>query len=305
MKQQRRRELEQLDQQCWNTIGAGYKDSSKENIKSQYDNYKRFCNYYFLDTFPVDSWQLVRFAQYLANEGKRPGTVSNHISTIRTLQALKGKPIPDLFDIAIKLELKGLANLSNKVKRKANAMTPQIRMKIYRHVKFSDTTEMVCYTALLTGFYLLLRKSNLIPENFTGIKSFDPDKQLQRRDLKIGRKMVLVDIKWSKTIKKTGRPLQLPLLPLMTKELCPIFWMKEMINAIPAKPDAPLFLIPGRVAGQWVPLTYRKLSMQLKEWTLKAIGQQDGWTLHCLRRGGAVWSFIVDISTEAIRLMGD
>ena len=91
----------------------------------------------------------------------------------------------------------------------------------------------------------------------------------------------------------------------MTKELCPIFLMKEMINAILAKPDAPLFLIPGRVAGQWVPLTYRKLSMQLKEWTLKAIGQQDGWTLHFLRRRGAVWSFNVDISTEAIRLMGD
>ena len=98
-------------------IDSGYRESTKDNIKSQYEQYKMFCNYHFLNTFPADSWQLVWFSQYLANQGKKPSTISNAISTVRTLQALKGHSVPDLYDICIKLQLKGLNNLSNTIER--------------------------------------------------------------------------------------------------------------------------------------------------------------------------------------------
>ena len=299
-------ELAELDRQAWRTIGSSYKESTKENIKSQYDNYKRFCKYFYLKPFPTDSWQLVRCAQFLSNEGKRPGTIANIISTVCTLHALKGYQSPELYDITIKLQLKGLHNISGKVTKQAEVMTPQMLLKIAKLIDPHNVKEVVSFTALLTGFYLLLRKSNLVPTNMTGKKGFDPDKQLQRRDLRIGDITILVDLKWTKTVQNTGRKLQLPLLPLVSDKICAIAWLKRMVKLVPGKAESPLFMIPSqRDSSQMVPLTYKKLGDQLKSWAIKVKGSKDGWTLHCLRRGGATWCFNIDVSSEAIRLMGD
>ena len=54
-----------------------------------------------------------------------------------------------------------------------------------------------------------------------------------------------------------------------------------------------------------VPLTYRQLSKQLKEWIAKINLDPKQYTLHCLRRGGASWYFQVNVSAEAIRLRGN
>ena len=54
VKKQRKKELKKLDGQVWETIEAGYKQSSMQNIKSQYESYERFCNYFYLQMFPAD-----------------------------------------------------------------------------------------------------------------------------------------------------------------------------------------------------------------------------------------------------------
>ena len=202
---------------------------------------------------------------------------------------MKGHSVPDLYDICIKLQLKGLNNLSNTIRKKAEVMTPQILHNIHQLVDIHDEFEVTCFTALLTSFFLLLRKSNLIPDNQTSKKGFDPTKQLQRGYLKIGRKTIVVDIKWSKAIQRNGQILQLPLLPLMTKELCPMHWIKTMTQMIPAQAESPLFIVPGK--KEWAPLTYHKLDKQLKVWAGRVTGSQDGWTLHCLRWEGCFMVF--------------
>ena len=304
LKKIRRRELEKLDHQAWDTIEAGYRKSSLKNIKSQYESYARFCTYYFLREFPVDSWQLVRFAQYLSNEGKSPGTVANSISTVRTLQALKGMSVPDLYDITIKLLLKGLQNMAGHVLKQAEAMTPVLLYEISKKVKYSDPREMVSFVACLVAFFLMLRKSNLVPDCMTGENGFDGTKQLQRGDVRLGRSTAIVNIKWSKTNQK-GRKLQLPILPLVKKDICPIYWLNKMVTEIPGKSSDPLFMVPDRYGKKWVPLTYKIMGDNLKKWVKLVKGSDDGYSLHCLRRGGATFCFNIDITAEAIRLMGD
>ena len=278
-------ELKKLDKQCWTTIGSGYKDSTKDNIKSQYDIYKRFCNYYFLKKFPANSWQLCRFAQFLYSKNRAPSTIANAISTVHTLQALKGHPVPDLYDVSIRLQLKGLKNISKKVKKQAKSMTPQLLKDMAKLVQKDSPLQFVSFTAILTGFYLLLRKSNLVPDSITGKGQFNGSKQLQRQDLKLGKRTILVDIKWTKTQQKMGKPLQLPILPLVTKDLCAINWITSMVKKYPAQPDSPLFVVPNK-KGEWVPLTYSRLSKQLKDWMEKLTGERTGWSLHSLRRVG-------------------
>ena len=154
-------------------------------------------------------------------------------------------------------------------------------MAIHELLNEKDLTQVVCYVALLTGFYLLLRKINLVPVFMTGKTGFDGNKQFQRKDLRIGSRTILADIKWSKTLQKTGCQLQLPLLLLMTKPICPIHWIKKMVRLIPTSPESPLFVIPKD--GKLVPLTYKVLGDQLKEWAKKIKGTDQGWTLHGLR----------------------
>ena len=128
-------------------------------------------------------------------------------------------------------------------------MTPQILLNTHQFVDIHHEFEVTCFTALLTGFFLLLRKSNLIPDNQTGKKGFDPAKQLQRGYLKIGHKTIVVDIKWSKAIQRNGQILQLPLLPLMTKKLCPMHWIKTMTQMIPAQAESSLYCTGQEKSG--------------------------------------------------------
>ena len=55
---------------------------------------------------------------------------------------------------------------------------------------------MWCGPLFFLYFFLMLRKSNVIPEY---IKSFDSHKQISRQDIQIHDNMLIVNIKWSKT----------------------------------------------------------------------------------------------------------
>ena len=244
---------------------------------------------------------MCRFAQFLHNEGKAPSSIANAVSTIRTIQALKGFKQPDLFEICVKLHLKGLKNLSNHVIRQAEPVTPQLLLKMSRLVDRSDLREVTSFTAILVSFFLLLRKSNLTPDT---IKKFDANKQFVRGDALIGSRTVLLDLRWTKTMQKNSKVIRLPLLPLVKSDICPIVWIKRMISAIPGKSTDPLFMIPDRYNKNFIPLTYRVVMKYFKKWVELAIGTCTGYSMHSLRRGGATWCFNIDITTEAIRMMG-
>ena len=77
-----------------------------------------------------------------------------------------------------------------------------------------------------------------------------------------------------------------------------------MVTTIPGKSTDPLFLIPDRFGKNWVPLTYRIVMDQFKKWVKQVLGTDKGYSMHSLRRGGATWCFNIDITSEAIRLMG-
>ena len=50
----------------------------------------------------------------------------------------------------------------------------------------------VCWSIILYMFFLMARKSNFLP---TAVKSFDPSKQLIRKDIQVSEIMLVVNIK--------------------------------------------------------------------------------------------------------------
>ena len=146
---------------------------------------------------------------------------------------------------------------------------------------------MVSFTAILIGFFLMLRKSNLVPDSMTGDNGFDQAKQLQRKYVRLGRKTCIFDIKWSKTNQNRCK-LQLPLLPLVKEDICPISWLKQMVKLVPGRLSDPLFMIPDRYNRKLVLLTYSIVSTNLKKWVKEVTGDDMGYTLHGLRWGGVL-----------------
>lgn len=296
------RRLWHLDQHCYQTLKQGYRPSTLRNIRSQALIYSRFCDFYGLNMFPADEWQLIRFTRYIANTVTSYDTVTNYLAGVRTLHRLAGFSIQDAKDAAnLNHMLRALRyELAHPVKQ-AVPVTPQLLKQMYNHIDLNSRFDLVCYTALLLGFYMFLRKSNLVPDTLQG---FNPKEQLTRANIRISSDLILVEITWSKTIQFQQKILLLPLLPAKDRRICPRFWLTHMLRVIPGQPQDPLFSIPDN-RGNLVPITYSQLGQKLKE-LVKATGRSpEGYTLHGLRRGGTCHALEVGLVGEDLRIMGD
>lgn len=251
--------------------------------------------------FPASEWQLVRYARYVANTVTSYETVANYIAGVRTLHRLAGFPVVESSAPNLTHILRGIKfELAHPVKQ-ATPITIEILRDMYNFLDLKDPFDVVCYTAILLGFYMFLRKSNLVPDS---VPAFNPGEQLVRSDVRMGHSMVLVEIRWNKTLQYKQRELLLPLIPARDKRVCPVYWLKYMLSTIRAGPQDPLFGIPTGQA-QVVPLTYDQLGKKLKK--LVALTNRDSqrFTLHGLRKGGACHALESGLVGEDIKIMGD
>ncbi|EFX60526.1 hypothetical protein DAPPUDRAFT_342883 [Daphnia pulex] len=85
--------------------------------------------------------------------------------------------------------------------------------------------------------------------------------------------------------------------------LDPYAWLQKLFTLHPADGDAPAF---GHVqGGVYVPLTYSRLLVGLKD-LIKACGlDPSAYGGHSLRRGGATWAFQCGVHPLFIRIQGD
>lgn len=150
------------------------------------------------------------------------------------------------------------------------------------------------------GFHCLLRASNLVPKSR---KAFSPRVNLTRRDFRMHQNLLLVHIKWSKTLQYRERKLLIPVIPFTDEDISAVKWFKYMITSIPADPDAPAFSVPTKKGLE--PLTYGQLSALLKQWAHKARLDPKTMTSHCLRRGGASWLSEQGVPDHVVQAIGD
>lgn len=296
----KQKRVEELDQQCYVTMTKSYQPSTLKNIRSQALIYSKFCDFYGFTMFPAGAWQLVRYARYVANTVSSYETVMNYLAGVRKLHELGGYPVPGPNEPNMRHLMRALKQeLAHPIKQ-AVPVTPELLRSMYNCVDLGRIRDIVIYTTLLVGFYLFLRKSNLVPE---GKKSFDAQKQLTRGDIQVGENMVLVVIKWSKVIQYKEKELLLPLLPAKDIRICPVFWIKLMLRKVKTDNNDPLFAIPD--SGGVNPLTYSELSDTYKRWVSAVTTLTDNHTLHGLRRGGACHALEVGLVGEDLKILGD
>lgn len=166
---------DRLDQMCYDTFHRAFCKGTVRNYRSHCNMYFKFCQYFRLSPLPADEWQFIRFARYLANFVTSYNTVLNYLSTIRKLHRVGGYSVVQPTAPNLELLLRGIkAELANPVKQ-SKPITPKILWKIFQVIDVRNVVHVVADTAVLLGFYLFLRSSNLVPHTSEG---FQPGVQL-------------------------------------------------------------------------------------------------------------------------------
>ena len=295
-------ELALLDTQVAHTKSQALKDSTKRNMLTQISSYKKFCDKYNLNYFPADNKQICRYGQHLARTFQSPDAVGNYQSAVRTFTALLGFPIPDPNEKHMKMFNQGLKRIMEHEVKQAAPITPEILLKMSRVVNYTNLTDMVAWVATLVGFTMFLRKSNLVPDTMT---TFNPKMQFTRSDFFVTgpTSVMMAEITWAKNLQFKQRVLRLPVLPVENKAICPVMWMHYMMSKVPAAPHEPAFTIWSE--GQRTALSANQLVERIRQW-LKLIKEDENeYSLHSLRRGGATFAYQCNIGAEMIKRLGN
>ena len=291
--------LQRLDDSCYDTMKKGYRPGTKKNLRSQASIYSKFCTDHGLQEYPADEWQLVRYAGFTSTHVTSQGKVDNYVGGVRTLQKLAGYPTPPASSPNLKLMMKGLKTELSKPLKQSMPVTPQLIFDISRKVDFSNDFHLCSYAATLTGFYMCLRKSNLVP---VSTPQFNPKEQLTRGKVAIDEdlEIAVVLIEWSKVMQHNERELWVSVLPAEDPMVCPIRVLHRMFAQIPATDNDPCFCYRNS-KNVLKALTYEQLLKQLREWIGQTGRQEDSYSLHGLRRGGTSHCFNSGICSEYIK----
>ena len=237
----------------------------------------------------------------MSREFKSPDSVGNYLSGMRTMLALVGMEVPDTKNKQMHMFTTGLKRVMDHIVKQAAPMTPQLLVRMSRVVKYTDKIEVIAWTATLLGFYMFLRKSNLVPE---AMDKFDPLHQFRRMDINLLGldRAMMCEVRWTKTLQNRQKILRFPVLPADNKAICLVFWTHKMIMDNVGQPRDPLFLI--KTPNARLTLSANQLIYRIRKW-LKLIGEcEQAYLLHLLRRGGATFAYESDLEGDMIKLLG-
>ena len=86
----------------------GYSDGTWKNFRSVLNQYLRFCNEFQLSPFPASVKALNGFAIITSLRVKSPRTVTNYLSSLKTLHHLFDLPTKNFSDFGVRLTIRGL-----------------------------------------------------------------------------------------------------------------------------------------------------------------------------------------------------
>jgi integrase len=174
--------------------------------------------------------------------------------------------------------------------------------EMYNYVDINKEEDLAVWCSILVGFFGLLRKKNLVPED---LQDLDPTKILTVGNFVIDKEkgIVLVYIPFSKTNQFGQRNLVIPLVRNSCKALDPLFHLDLLFSRTKADPNLPAFSFRSRNQLRFV--TYRSFTAKLKSLLSKAGFSPEKFSGHSLRRGGATFLHSCGASILQIQACGD
>ena len=207
------------------------------------------------------------------------------------------------------LLFKGLARKNPHLPNRALPITPQILLDIFSFKDTSTPNDAIIRCAFLYMFFLMARKSNIVPYSLADISS---EKQLIRQDVQVFHHSLVVRIKWAKTNQFGSRLLKIPLTAISGSVLCPVSAYTNMISLCPVKDMDPAFCI-NNSNKMIVPLLYARLQHRLKSLIAKTGRDPNLFRSHSFRSvcvcvwggGGCSRAFKSGVPANLIQHHGD
>ena len=278
---------------------AAFSTGTRRNLCTQWRSFISFCLYFGLQYLPASSDTICLYAQFLTRTFKSVASVRNYLHGVKLLHIFSGFHFKHFESFEIKLFLKGLSRLHPHAVKQAALITPSILRDIHKYLDRHNNLHTACWAAFLLAFFLMLRKSNLVPSS---LAKFDASKQLARKDILLCDFGLLVRISWSKTNQFGKRLLKIPILRIPASNLCPVAAFERLLKVAPAPPSAPAFTFKSSPLSC---VTSYRFVRVLRDSLHKAGYPSLKFSGHSFRRGGATCAFRAGVPGELIQLHGD
>ena len=279
---------------------AAWAPGTLRNMQTQFDLFVKFCDLYDFQSMPASYPTLCAFAQFLSRSFKAPGSIKNYLVGVKWFHVLAGMETSQFDHVSLKLVLKGISRLRKHLPKQALPLTPEILQEIFAKLDHTRVDDVSLWTLLIFGFFLMARKSNLVPDS---VNKFDQSRHLCLSDIILSENLVLVALKWSKTNQFGERQHFVPLLAMPDSVLCPVKAFKQHIKIVPKHPNGALFCRVDR--GRVVPMTYTKFQDRLKGLIASTGRTPEAYSSHSLRRGGATFAAAAGVPRHYIQQVGD
>ena len=247
--------------------------------------------------YPVTEFKICKFATYLSNILKTVQSIKAYCTAVCDKHELQGyKPVKK--GIKFFRAIVGIRrNLRHTVKR-VQPMTVELLKEIETVVNLQHQKEMVVWVTAVSGFHMVLRKSNLVPLK----RVHDKLHNITRRDIRYSKGVMMVMVRWSKMNQHGDVPQEILMMANKHSTICPVRWILYMLNTVEAAPHHNLFSFTGRDGPSLV--TYRDLIMYLHKW-LDLLGKDSKkYSSHSLCRGATTHAHNKQISECSIQDMG-
>ena len=169
---------------------------------------------------------LVWYVQYLSRSLKSHSSLLSYLAGVKKLHRILGYVTDGFRGCILYLTLAGLKRINSHAVRQALPMTPVILKKMYQQLNLSLVDDAVFWSIALSAFFLIFRKSNLIPDTKWG---FNCNKQLRWCDIVFTQFNAVVGIRWAKNHQFSRELLTFPLPKIPSSCLCPVSALKRVI----------------------------------------------------------------------------
>ena len=165
--------------------------------------------------------------------------IKNIISSIGFLHKILDLPF-DRESFRLRLSLQSLKRKLARAPLQALPISVDHLKKMYMYVNLDDDEGLAIWASILVGFFGLLRKKNLVPEDLKDIATF---KILTVRKIKldINRGVTLILVNFAKNNQVGQKQLVIPLIRNNCQALDPIYHLNLLFSRSAAPQDSPAF----------------------------------------------------------------
>ena len=188
-----------------------------------------------------------------------------------------------------------MARTLNKLTKQAQPLTLEILTDILGYLNLQRTKDRVFWAILLVGFFGMLRKSNLIPDQ---VSDFDPNKQLTRAHIPFRDRVAIINVTWVKNIQFRQKVLEIPLFEIPNSPLCPVTALRSIL-CWRGKSSDPLFARHGKVT-----FTYSQFHKKFRSMLKKAGYRHKAFSSHSMRRRAANLAHRSGVPDDLIKIHG-